>query len=41
MNTCPEQIVHYMHAYLDGDISRADERQLNKHLDTCIGMSKN
>lgn len=35
MNTCPEQIVHYMHAYLDGDISRADERVLNEHLEKC------
>ena len=35
MNTCPEQIVHYMHAYLDGDISRAEERELKQHLDSC------
>lgn len=35
MNTCPEQIVHYMHAYLDGDISREDERILNEHLEEC------
>ena len=35
MNTCPEQIVHYMHAYLDGDISRDDERELKQHLDSC------
>lgn len=35
MNTCPEQIVHYMHAYLDGDISREDERVLNEHLEKC------
>lgn len=35
MNTCPEQIVHYMHAYLDGDISREEERQLKEHLDSC------
>ena len=35
MNTCPEQIVHYMHAYLDGDISRDEERQLKEHLDSC------
>ncbi|AMQ04782.1 anti-sigma factor family protein [Sporosarcina psychrophila] len=35
MNTCPEQIVHYMHAYLDGDISRDEERLLKEHLDSC------
>ncbi len=35
MNTCPEQIVHYMHAYLDGDISREEERLLKEHLDSC------
>ncbi|MBE1553078.1 anti-sigma factor family protein [Sporosarcina limicola] len=35
MNTCPEQIVHYMHAYLDGEISRAEERELKEHLDNC------
>ncbi len=35
MNTCPEHIVHYMHAYLDGDISREDERELREHLESC------
>ncbi|MHA6259237.1 zf-HC2 domain-containing protein [Sporosarcina sp. CAU 1771] len=35
MNTCPEQIIHLMHAHLDGDISHEEERQLNEHLDTC------
>ncbi|MCG7336631.1 anti-sigma factor [Sporosarcina sp. ACRSM] len=35
MNTCPEQIIHYMHAYLDGDISLEEERELKKHLDSC------
>lgn len=35
MNTCPEDIVHYMHAYLDGDISRDEERLLNEHLGQC------
>ncbi len=35
MNTCPEQIVHYMHAYLDGEISRQNERELKEHLETC------
>jgi anti-sigma factor RsiW len=35
MNTCPEHIVHYMHAYLDGDISRDEERELRQHLESC------
>lgn len=35
MNTCPEHIVHYMHAYLDGDISRDEERELKRHLESC------
>lgn len=35
MNTCPEHIVHYMHAYLDGDISRDEERELKQHLKSC------
>lgn len=35
MNTCPEQVIHYMHAYLDGDISREEERELKQHLDSC------
>ncbi|AOV06563.1 anti-sigma factor family protein [Sporosarcina ureilytica] len=40
MNTCPEQIVHYMHAYLDGDISRDDERVLNEHLKQCTSCQE-
>jgi len=35
MNTCQEPIIHLMHAYLDGDISREDEQMLNKHLAEC------
>ena len=35
MNTCPENIVHSMHAYLDGDINRADEQELKQHLEEC------
>ena len=35
MNTCSEQIVHYMHAYLDGDINLDDEQKLMKHLKEC------
>lgn len=40
MNTCPEQMVHYMHAYLDGDISHEDERALNEHLEECSACSE-
>ena len=36
MNTCPEQIVHYMHEYLDGEISREHELELKSHLQSCV-----
>ena len=35
MNACPERIVHYMHEYLDGEISREHELELKAHLQTC------
>lgn len=35
MNTCRESMIHYMHAYLDGDISRDEERELKEHLAVC------
>ncbi|MCZ8536958.1 anti-sigma factor [Paenisporosarcina quisquiliarum] len=35
MNKCPEQIVHYMHEYLDGDISGEHEQELKTHLASC------
>ena len=35
MNTCQEPVIHLMHAYLDGDISREDEQILQKHLASC------
>lgn len=35
MNTCQEPVVHLMHAYLDGDISREEERVLKEHLEVC------
>ena len=35
MNKCPEHIVHYMHEYLDGDISREHELELKTHLASC------
>ncbi len=40
MNTCPEQIVHCMHAYLDGDIRHDDEQLLMKHLAECPSCQK-
>ena len=40
MNTCPEKVIDYMHSYLDGDISRDEERQLNEHLDTCTNCKE-
>ena len=40
MNTCPEQIVHYMHAYLDGDISGDEEQQLNRASGYMFSMCK-
>lgn len=35
MNTCPEQIVHYMHDYLDGDLDHDNEQILKQHLQKC------
>ena len=35
MNSCPEHVVHYMHAYLDGDIELEEERELKEHLANC------
>lgn len=35
MNACPEQIVHFMHEYLDGEISREHELELKSHLQSC------
>ena len=35
MNTCPEPVIHLMHAYLDGDISREDEHNCKQHLAAC------
>ncbi|MFJ8063646.1 zf-HC2 domain-containing protein [Psychrobacillus sp. NPDC096426] len=37
MNACPERIVHYMHEYLDGEISREHELELKSHLQSCVG----
>lgn len=35
MNVCPERIVHFMHEYLDGEISREHELELKSHLQSC------
>lgn len=40
MAKCPEQIIEYMHEYLDGDISREHEQMLKKHLQTCEDCQK-
>ncbi|TQR21773.1 zf-HC2 domain-containing protein [Psychrobacillus vulpis] len=36
MNACPERIVHYMHEYLDGEITREHELELKTHLQSCV-----
>ncbi|MFB5089687.1 zf-HC2 domain-containing protein [Psychrobacillus sp. PGGUH221] len=36
MNACPERIVHFMHEYLDGEISREHELELKSHLQSCV-----
>lgn len=40
MNICPEHIVHYMHEYLDGDISREHELELKSHLTSCTSCQQ-
>ncbi|SIT88123.1 anti-sigma factor family protein [Edaphobacillus lindanitolerans] len=35
MKPCPEDIVRYMHDYLDGEITRRDEQILKEHLEKC------
>lgn len=35
MTSCPKQIVHYMHAYLDGEIEKDAKEELKIHLETC------
>ena len=35
MNMCPDHIVHYMHEYLDGEISQKHELELKEHLKNC------
>ncbi|WP_313894181.1 anti-sigma factor [Psychrobacillus sp.] len=40
MNACPERIVHFMHDYLDGGISREHELELKSHLQSCTDCQK-
>lgn len=35
MNTCSEEIILFMHEYMDGDISPKHETLLKEHLQTC------
>jgi len=35
VTTCPDQIIHYMHDYLDHDISEDHKEILLHHLETC------
>ncbi|OLN21382.1 anti-sigma factor [Domibacillus antri] len=40
MTSCPKQIVHLMHEYLDGEIEEATKKELKLHLDTCADCKK-
>lgn len=35
MNACKQEIIAYMHEYLDGDISSSHEKKMQKHLHEC------
>ncbi|MEL3972939.1 anti-sigma factor [Rossellomorea oryzaecorticis] len=35
MKTCPEEMIDYMHDYLDGDITSEHEQKLKNHLQQC------
>ncbi|PIC79531.1 anti-sigma factor [Sporosarcina sp. P18a] len=35
MGKCPKHVVHYIHAFLDGDITIEDEQVMNEHLKIC------
>lgn len=35
MTNCPNEVVQYMHEYLDGEIAPEQEQVLNEHLATC------
>ncbi|WP_018665394.1 anti-sigma factor family protein [Heyndrickxia acidiproducens] len=36
MDACPEQIIHYMHEYLDDDIPEDHKQILEQHLGSCL-----
>jgi len=40
MSMCPDHIVHYMHEYLDGEISREHELELKAHLTDCTSCQQ-
>lgn len=40
MTSCPKQIVHYMHEYLDGDIQEEAKKELKFHIETCAECKK-
>ncbi|MFX3672883.1 MAG: zf-HC2 domain-containing protein [Paenisporosarcina sp.] len=40
MKKCPDHIVHYMHEYLDGEISREHELELKEHLTNCTSCQQ-
>ncbi|WP_046175600.1 zf-HC2 domain-containing protein [Domibacillus indicus] len=40
MTSCPKQIVHYMHEYLDGDIQEKAKQELKFHIETCADCQK-
>ncbi|MGH2319197.1 zf-HC2 domain-containing protein [Planococcus sp. SE5232] len=40
MNACPENVLHLMDDYLDGDINPTDEQQLRDHLESCSDCRK-
>lgn len=40
MNACPENVLHLMDDYLDGDINPTDEQQLREHLESCSDCRK-
>ncbi|WP_064091703.1 anti-sigma factor family protein [Rossellomorea aquimaris] len=35
MKPCPEEIIEYMHDYLDGDLSSDNEKVLKQHVQSC------
>ncbi|MCM3757731.1 anti-sigma factor [Sporosarcina aquimarina] len=40
MTNCPNEVVQYMHEYLDGEIAPEHEQVLNEHLATCEECQK-